>query len=80
MGRRATSGEQSPDALAAAQQVAAAPKAASAGQVPARVVLAKNCGFLSHGRSHWYAAGTSFDPSTQGELISRLVRAGAVFH
>ena len=42
-------------------------------------VLKKNHGLTLHGRSSkHYAAGTVFDPATDGELISQLVRGGAI--
>ena len=48
---------------------------------PARsgFVLAKNFGFVSHGKSHWWPAGHQFDPERDGELISLAHRHGATF-
>lgn len=61
----------------------AAPVQTQAGVVdvsaaPGMFVLKKNHGLTINGRANtFYAAGTTFDPATDGEVISRLARAGA---
>ncbi len=60
-----------------------APKQSQAGAVdvsvaPGLFVLKKNHGLTINGRANtFYAAGTTFDPATDGEVIGRLVRSGA---
>jgi hypothetical protein len=45
---------------------------------PGLFVLKKNHGLIINGRaSRHYSAGTTFDPATDGEVISHLVRTGA---
>lgn len=52
---------------------------AQPGSAPAGMfVLKKNHGLTLNGRaSKFYAAGTTFDPATDGEVIAHLVRSGA---
>lgn len=46
---------------------------------PGLFVLKKSHGLTHHGRTHkFYAAGTTFDPAKDGELISLLFQSGAL--
>ncbi len=72
-------GEESPAFInARAPEQDAAPTVPVAPVAPG-MVLAKNFGLVFHGQSHWWPAGTPFNPATHAELISRMVAAGAAF-
>lgn len=48
--------------------------------VAERFVLKKSHGLIVRGKaSRHFAAGTEFDPSKDGELVSQLAQSGAIF-
>jgi hypothetical protein len=72
--------------MARKPKAAAKPESARAGDVTSHsqgaaagmFVLKKNHGLILNGRaSKFYAAGTTFDPAKDGEVIAHLVRSGA---